>query len=203
MRLRIGLACFVVLVLFGSMSGCSKKTDLQCVQLTEKPMNADAFWRIIDQAHADGGHDLDARVEALRTLLAPLSTEELQSFQNHYDHAIKAAYRWDLWGAAYIINGGCSDDGFRYFLDWLISEGSRTYTQALKSPDSLAALRRVDYAENELFAYVAMEVFEKKGGGELERDFSIEISPPAGQEWKDSHLPRMFPNLAKLYEFEL
>lgn len=132
-----------------------------------------------------------------------LSTDELQSFQRHYDDAVKAAYRWDLWGAAYVINGGCSDDGFRYFLDWLISEGSHTYSQALKSPDNLALLPRVDYADNESFAYVASEIFEEEEGGELDRDFTVDISMPAGKEWSEADLPQLFPKLVQLYELEL
>ena len=30
------------------------------------------------------------------------------------------AYRWDIWAIAFIINGGCSDDGFEYFRGWLV-----------------------------------------------------------------------------------
>jgi hypothetical protein len=28
------------------------------------------------------------------------------------------SYRNDLWAAGYLINGGCSDDGFDYFRGW-------------------------------------------------------------------------------------
>ena len=35
------------------------------------------------------------------------------------------SYRWDLWGAAYLANGGCSDDGFDYFRGWLIGQGRK------------------------------------------------------------------------------
>ncbi|MFL6076856.1 MAG: DUF4240 domain-containing protein [Mycobacteriales bacterium] len=31
------------------------------------------------------------------------------------------SYQGDLWGAAYLINGGASDDGFDYFRGWLIA----------------------------------------------------------------------------------
>jgi hypothetical protein len=124
-------------------------------------MEISDFWRIIAAARSARGNDRDSRVEALRERLADLPPRELQSFQNHYDSLITRAYRWDLWGAAYIINGGCSDDGFRYFRDWLISEGEEAYQAALADPESLAKLRRIPLAENELFGNVAFELFEE------------------------------------------
>ena len=166
-------------------------------------MNLEEFWKIIDRAHERAGGDIDERCASLEDQLNMLSTGELQSFQDHYDNAVKSAYRWDLWGAAYVMNGGCSDDGFRYFLDWLVSEGSGTYSEALNAPDSLAELPRVDYAENESFAYIALKVFKGKGAGEINRDFSIELSMPEGEEWNEEELPTMFPKLTKLYEFSM
>jgi hypothetical protein len=45
----------------------------------------------------------------------------------------------DQWGAAYLANGGCSDDGFDYFRGWLIGQGRKVYETVLADPDSLAA----------------------------------------------------------------
>lgn len=128
-----------------------------------------------------------------------MTPEELQSFQSHYDRLIGRANRWDLWGAAYVINGGCSDDGFRYFRDWLISEGRETYEAALRDPDSLAALPKVELAENELYGYVAPELFEEAGAGELDRDFSAEVADPVGEQWEEDAVYAMFPRLAEKY----
>ena len=49
--------------------------------------------------------------------------DELIEFHRLFNRAMDDAYIWDLWGAAYLINGGCSDDGFAYFRSWLISRG--------------------------------------------------------------------------------
>jgi hypothetical protein len=161
-------------------------------------MDINRFWQIVDQAHAQAS-DPDSRVESLRELLDAESLEEIQSFQNHYDEQIRQSYRWDLWGAAYLINGGCSDDGFRYFRDWLISEGSSTFAKALRQPDSLSSLPRIEIAELELFGYVAFKVFRAKGGDEIDRDFSTELSTPAGEEWGEDDLPELLPHLAAQY----
>ena len=39
---------------------------------------------------------------------------------------------------AYIIGGGCSDDGFWDFRSWLAVRGKRVYLVALRNPESLA-----------------------------------------------------------------
>ena len=163
-------------------------------------MEISDFWRIIAAARSARGNDRESRVEALRERLAGLPPRELQSFQNHYDSLITAAYRWDLWGAAYIINGGCSDDGFRYFRDWLISEGEEVYQAALADPESLARLRRIPLAENEYFGYVALELFKEAGDGELKRDMFTEEAGPAGQRWEEDAVYDLFPKLAAKYE---
>ena len=162
-------------------------------------MNKDEFWQLIDKAKGRAGSDLDARVEALRDALRQCTPAELQGFQNEYDRKIGESYRWDLWGAAYIINGGCSDDGFRYFRDWLISEGRGIYEKALQEPDSLADLPRVEFAELEGFGYVASQLYKESGAGELDRDFSTEGAEPAGQSWAEEDVGEMFPRLNAKY----
>lgn len=56
------------------------------------------------------------------------------------------SYRSSLWAAAYVINGGCSDDGFDYFRGWLILQGRETFGQAVADPDSLDDLAAVRLA---------------------------------------------------------
>jgi hypothetical protein len=143
--------------------------------------------------------DLDARIDALRTELSRLSPAELQQFQNHYDARIAESYRWDLWGAAYVMNGGCSDDGFRYFRDWLISEGRDVFEAALREPESLADVPKVELAENELYGYVALELYEESGAGTLDRDFSTEIAAPSGEQWNEDTVHLLYPRLSKKY----
>ncbi|WP_342210876.1 LysR family transcriptional regulator [Streptomyces sp. DH-12] len=45
-----------------------------------------------------------------------------------------------LWAAAYVINGGCSDDGFDYFRGWLIAQGREVFERAVARPGALADL---------------------------------------------------------------
>jgi len=100
-------------------------------------MDRSQFWKIIDASRQEPGGDLDAQVEALREQLQALPPEQVVQFQEFFDEYHARAYRWDLWGAAYILGGGCSDDGFLDFRAWLISKGERAYEDALQDPDGL------------------------------------------------------------------
>lgn len=96
--------------------------------MTVSPMPAERFWRIIARA-AESAHDPDTQVNALRTALRELTVEEIISFEVAFRSHLNKAYTWDLWGAAYVIHGGCSDDGFEYFRRWLVSRGRATSTR--------------------------------------------------------------------------
>lgn len=48
----------------------------------------------------------------------------------------QALYRWDVWAAAYLIGGGCSDDSFMDFRAGLIAQGRDWYQKAAASPAS-------------------------------------------------------------------
>ena len=135
--------------------------------MTAYPMPADKFWQIIDRA-AKSDRDPDAHVTALRMALHDLSLEEIISFEAAFRRYLNEAYTWDLWAAAYLIHGGCSDDGFEYFRRWLVSRGRDVYEAALADPDSLAQ-RDVQPGpggawEFEEIYCVARDVFEEEGG---------------------------------------
>src|SRR6185369_16521467 len=90
---------------------------------------------------------------------------------------LAAAYRWDLWAAAYIVNGGCSDDGFEYFRAWLISQGQRFYEKCLADPEAVGArAERDDQNEDEEFLHCAAEAYREKTGRDLP---PLEVSRPA------------------------
>ena len=97
-------------------------------------MDRDDFWRHIEAARSrnPGAYEL-----GLRNQLEALSIADIVGFREHFDRLFDAAYRWDLWGAAYLIEGGCSDDGFTDFRYGLIALGQRTFEAALAKPDSL------------------------------------------------------------------
>ena len=129
-------------------------------------MNLDEFWKVIEDSRR--GPDLDAQMGVLRERLVSLAPSELADFDRHLHKLGAESYGWNLWGAAYLINGGCSDDGFDYFRGWLIAQGRRWFESALADPDSLADLPGLtDFAELEEILYVANQVHEEKIGSRI------------------------------------
>ena len=49
------------------------------------------------------------------------------------------------------------------------------------------------------WGYVTLYLFKEKGGGELRRDFSMELAEPRGEDWEDEDLPVLLPKLWAKY----
>ena len=88
-------------------------------------MNKEGFWKLIDSSRKKSEGDLEEQVDILRRQLQQLEASEIVQFDKIFRKYWARAYTWDLWGAAYIIGGGCSDDGFLDFRGWLISKGEK------------------------------------------------------------------------------
>lgn len=61
------------------------------------------------------------------TLLSARPRDEIVASHQVLLGLMADSYRNPLWAAAYVINGGCSDDGFDYFRGWLIVQGHEVY----------------------------------------------------------------------------
>ena len=166
-------------------------------------MNKAAFWKLIDASREKAGGDLDEHVADLRARVEQLDPDEIIQFGKLFAEYWSRAYTWDLWGAGYILGGGCSDDGFLDFRGWLISRGEQTYEDALRDPETLAQVVNADAGDEcqyEGFQYVAREAWEKKTRNRL-GDFPVaEITQPdepAGEPWSEEgdDLERRFPKL--------
>ncbi|HYG82881.1 MAG TPA: DUF4240 domain-containing protein [Pyrinomonadaceae bacterium] len=167
-------------------------------------MNVDEFWRLIDAARAGAGGEVGLYGDSLRKTLAPLTPEELVSFDSLFDEHLSRAYQWDLWGAAYLINGGCSDDGFVYFRAWLVMQGRDVYERALSDPDSLAEIcdEPGELVECEEVLYIPADLFEEKTGSEMEPPGAgghIGTDEPRGERWEEDDLTGLFPRLAAIH----
>src|SRR5262245_36355286 len=128
-------------------------------------MDTPAFWKIIDSTRRRSKGDPDAHMEALISDLSRLPEEEIIDFDRIFTELWHKAYSWDLWAAAYIMEGGCSDDGFMDFRGWLISKGQKVYENALSNPDSLARFNECTQVEG--FQYVTSKAWEEKTGDDF------------------------------------
>lgn len=156
------------------------------------------FWDLIESASKDADN-ADDTVARLRELLCEMSGEEIQAFDEWFWHRMDEAYTWPLWGAAYLINGGCSDDGFEYFRGWLITQGQAVFSAAVAKPESLAAVVEEPDVECEDILSVARDAFEEVTGKKLPRRPGPRPEEPKGTPWEEEELYEMLPKLAKVF----
>lgn len=144
---------------------------------------------------------MDKKCELLEVELRRLPLDELRSFHRHFDECEDRAYTWELWAAAYIIGGGCSDDAFSDFRSTLISMGRQTYELALADPQSLADM---DYdsetAHYEGYQYVPTAIERELGTGQRLR-YAPAPAEPRGKPWDDDKVAELFPKLAEKYRY--
>src|SRR6266545_1141201 len=116
-------------------------------------MDQNQFWDIIAKVCQSDLHRADGWAEKLEAELVHYEAAEIVEWNHLFDRLAVRAYTVDLWGAAYLINGGASDDGFYYFRCWLIGMGREVYEAAVPNPDSLAdaVVPGID-AEAEIYA---------------------------------------------------
>jgi hypothetical protein len=142
--------------------------NTSAITKTAQMLNEDTYWKIIDESLKQTINQEDQE-EFLINEIEKLTPHEIIGFRLRTDQLLYDTYNSEMWCAGYIMNGGCSDDGFEYFRNWVISRGKETYYQAKANPDYLIheIKQEVDYYEFEVFWYVALEAFNNKTGHDL------------------------------------
>ncbi|MET7612754.1 DUF4240 domain-containing protein [Streptomyces seoulensis] len=131
-------------------------------------MDETEFWELIDATRAAAEGDPEEQADLLVDRLLQFDPDMVLDFARHFEARYNRAYRWDLWGAAWLLLGGASDDAFDYFRCWLIGQGREVFEGALHDPDSLAGL--LDEFDEELdgdgeeLGYAADEAYERLTG---------------------------------------
>ncbi|GHH74486.1 hypothetical protein GCM10018793_15830 [Streptomyces sulfonofaciens] len=131
-------------------------------------MDETEFWEIVDSTREAAGGDPDDHAELLVDRLVQYDPESVLDFARHFEARYTRAYSWDLWGAAWLLLGGASDDAFDYFRCWLIGQGREAFEGAVHEPDALAELlddfdEEVD-GDGEELGYAADEAYEQLTG---------------------------------------
>ncbi|CAL9504356.1 hypothetical protein SUDANB108_03527 [Streptomyces sp. enrichment culture] len=101
-------------------------------------MKTDRFWNIIESARSSAASSDVPFHEALVELLAGSPPQEILEYAERFDEVHDDLYRWDVWAAAYLIGGGCSDDSFMDFRAGVIALGRGWYERTALDPDNLA-----------------------------------------------------------------
>lgn len=166
-------------------------------------MDRNAFWSLIEAARSISPCN-ESMLEAVKARLLALTPAEIIAYQEHFHACKHQLYTWDIWGAAFVMNGGCGDDSFEYWRGMLISLGKRAFDTALNDPDSLADLTfEGEAAEGdwdfEDFLYVAYEAYEEKTGEEMpELDLPVDAEP-SGEAWEEDEVFNRHPKLDKRF----
>ncbi len=131
-------------------------------------MDETEFWELIDATREAAGGDPEEQADALVERLLQLEPDLVLDFARHFEARYNRAYRWDLWGAAWLLLDGCSDDAFDFFRCWLIGQGREVFEGALHEPDALAELlgdfdEEID-GDGEELGYAADEAYEQLTG---------------------------------------
>lgn len=148
-----------------------RQQELAELKPTAEMMDEEQFWAIVQTAVDEAGDDEDEYLEVAKRELSKLSLKEMIGFRLRTDKLLYDSYTSEMWCAGYLMNGGCSDDGFEYFRLWVISRGRKVYEAAMAKPDNLIDYidddAEMDFFEFELFWYVALEAFEEAVDAEL------------------------------------
>ena len=161
-----------------------------------RSVDTEQFWNLIEQARARAGDQADCRAIVAQAvgLLSALPASEIISAEQRLHEIVMGSYLHPLWAAAYVINGGCSDDSFDYFRGWLILQGRSVFGEAVADPDGLAGLPAVRTA-------VAA------GGADLRCEYTLYIASDAyrnatGQELPEDVTPAGYPDLDPAWNFD-
>ncbi|MFN3196639.1 MAG: DUF4240 domain-containing protein [Chlorobiota bacterium] len=180
--------------LFGKKE--QKSEPKEAVQNSDKLMDAEKFWEIIAVSKTNSSGDYEKQQVKLQKELLKLSPIEILEFDNKFRTLRGDVYNWDFWAAAYIINGGCSDDCFSDFRGWLIGQGKTTFENAVENIETLSELKETNDGDWEGLSYVPSDAYEKKTGNDIPNGIreNFEIT---GEEWNEvgDDLKNKFPKL--------
>jgi hypothetical protein len=144
------------------------ETNQGTIAKTAEMLDEDLYWKIIASSLQKTNYQYDQEEFLIREI-GKLTPHQMVGFRLRTDRLLYDTYNSEMWCAGYIMNGGCSDDGFEYFRNWVVSRGRNVYYAAKENPDSLISQAHsgTDEFEFESFWYVALEAFKNKTGQDL------------------------------------
>jgi hypothetical protein len=188
-------------------------------------MDEQAWWDLIEDARAEAGEHADDRdspddplVDLVTARLLALDGPGIVAFDAMLTRVLDSAYRRPLWNAAYLIEGGCGDDGFMDFRAGLALLGRDVFTRAVDDPDTLADVPTIvrmgqedeGWIGAEGLHYAARNAYKRTKGETESFDAAMESAVramqrpehPLGHDWnvEDDTTTRLhLPRLAALF----
>lgn len=176
-----------------------KSMNLSSPDTAVQLMNEDEFWKLIDKSRTATNNNYQVQITSLKTILLTLDAGEIEKFDNTFTALLAESYNWKLWGASYVINGGCSDDCFDYFRQYLIGHGKDKFYQTLKDPESCASWIKSEEEDNwEGLQYSAMDAYKQKTGKDIPKSYSPKFELK-GKPFDEETVFKQYPKLAKKF----
>ena len=175
----------------------------ESIQDSKEIMESKKFWKIIENTKSESSGDYEKQQSLLERELLKLTAKEVLEFDNKFRTLRGKIYTWDFWAAAYIINGGCSDDCFSDFRGWLIGQGKSIFESAVQNIETLSELKETNDGNWEGLSYISTDIYKKKTGNdmpnEIQENFEI-----IGEEWEEdeNELKNRFPKLYAKFGME-
>jgi hypothetical protein len=180
-----------------------KTTERSTTGTGQAPPATDPFWDLISTTRRSAGTDTGTQSELLRDQLAKQSPSEILAFERRWRSLDRQLYTWPVWGAAFVIQDGCSDDCFRDFRAYVISLGPDAFSIATKNPDALAPIvSDSDTGDWEGAKDMAPDAFRMATDSDFPLDTSDLSGTPRGVPWSESQLQallRRYPRLASRF----
>ena len=172
-------------------------------------MRTDDFWAVIGRATADRPASPADVAKRAAAELAGWEPTEIVAWDRHFGKVMAASGKEDLWAAAYLINGGCSEEGFDNFRGWLIAHGREAVAESVREPDSLAGMPIIKGAadsgavfEAEEVLSIAKDAYAQATGEELPPGETVTTRPDPGDLWDfddEEEMQRRLPRLSSLF----
>ncbi|OLS35573.1 DUF4240 domain-containing protein [Bacillus sp. MRMR6] len=172
-------------------------------------MEQKEFWNLIEKSS-----EFDNQAEWLTAALAEKGVEEVLDFEFIFQTLMSDSFTSRLWGAAYVLMGGCSDDAFDYFRGWLIGQGQEIFNKVMKDPEFLAEYINEDnlddegFPQNEELLSVGSDAYTLIKTGDTEWDDKaydellvaldkkgLKSVPEIEFDWEEDDLEDIFPIL--------
>jgi hypothetical protein len=154
------------------------------MQTYDDSVTLEGFWSVIDVSQRAGAGDPERQRAELRAALARLPEREILDFSHHFGVLMVRAYRHDVWDAVWLLSGGCGDDSFHDFRDFLVACGRDIYEAVLHDPESLldpANEPALDFGEMAFWS-AADEAWRISKGIDPD-DYDVEMPDVQRPEW--------------------
>lgn len=167
---------------------------------SDQLMDENEFWKLIAKSRETANSNYQTQINSLKTILLSVEPSTIGKFDNTFTALLAKSYDYRLWGASYVINGGCSDDCFDYFRQYLIAHGKEKFYKTIKDPESCASWIKTEEEENwEGLQSAAMDAYKQKTGKEIPKTYQPKFEIK-GNPFDEETVIKLYPKLAKKFK---